>query len=411
VKAAAWLCAGAVLLAGCGGAASTSAGATSSSPGPALSTAAAGSWRTADSGTRQTLYDVACLSALRCEAVGAAGTILGTADGGLTWRAQANPLKDSRQILYDIACAPPGSCYVIARPDTILVTHDGGATWSSHVLPLGVPGTDLTNQGCVTGEGPEMAGVHALCRLGLLDVACVSARVCYAVGSAYQSYGGYTIPRTQHVAPSSIWLTRDGGASWTRQPIPLGVVCNGDCDTPYPYPLEWVTCLGTGLCRAGGGNFLCSVCGFVYAVLVTRGLDEPWACSLSGANCAWFGADAADCPTSTFCYGVQTTDPLLCCNYSSSFGNGTTIERSTDGGVDWAGIGPAVNRSVFNDIACPAALTCYLAGSDGAIARITNGTTYTAQPSPTTSNLYGITCTDTTVCYAAGDDGTILVRR
>jgi photosystem II stability/assembly factor-like uncharacterized protein len=411
VKATVWLCAGAVLVAGCGGAASTSSVSTSSSPCPSVTSAPVGGWRAVHSCTRQTLYDVACLSALRCEAVGAAGTILATADGGLTWRAQANPLQGSRQILYQIACAPPGSCYVIARPDTILVTHDGGATWSSHVLPVGVPpGADLTSQTCVTGA-PNLAGVYALCRLGLLDIACVSARVCYAVGSTSQSYGGYPISSTQHVAPSSIWLTRDGGASWTRQSIPLGVVCNGDCAQLYFYPLEWVTCLGSGLCRAGGGNFLCSNCGFVNAVLVTRGLDEPWACSLPGANCAWFALDAADCPTSTLCYGVQTTDPLLCCNYSSSFGNGTTVGRSTDGGVNWDGIGPAVNRSVLNDIACPAALTCYLAGSDGAIARITNGTTYTAQASPTTSNLYGITCTDTTACYAVGDHGTILIYR
>jgi len=66
---------------------------------------------------------------------------------------------------------------------------------------------------------------------------------------------------------------------------------------------------------------------------------------------------------------------------------------------------------VFNDITCPAALTCYLAGSHGAIARITNGTRFTAQASPTISNLYGISCTDTTVCYAVGDNGTILIRR
>ena len=97
------------------------------------------------------LYDVACLSALRCEAVGAAGTILSTGDGGRTWRAQANPLRGSSTPLYAIACAAPSSCYVIARPDTIVVTHDGGASWSRHVLPVGVSGADLTDQACLSG--------------------------------------------------------------------------------------------------------------------------------------------------------------------------------------------------------------------------------------------------------------------
>ena len=178
------LCAAAVVLAGCGGGvAGAQASAGPSTPVTGSAQAGAGTWRTENSGTRQRLYDVACLSALRCEAVGAAGTIVATADGGRTWRAQANPLRGSSTPLYAIACAGPGSCYVIARPDTILVTHDGGAFWSRHVLPVGVSGTDLTDPACLPAYTP-IAGRAALCRLGLLDIACVSARVCEAVATA-----------------------------------------------------------------------------------------------------------------------------------------------------------------------------------------------------------------------------------
>jgi photosystem II stability/assembly factor-like uncharacterized protein len=63
---------------------------------------------------------------------------------------------------------------------------------------------------------------------------------------------------------------------------------------------------------------------------------------------------------------------------------------------------------VLNAIACPAALTCYLAGSGGSIAAITNGTTLTAQRTPTARDLYGVGCADPASCYAVGDDGTIL---
>jgi hypothetical protein len=63
---------------------------------------------------------------------------------------------------------------------------------------------------------------------------------------------------------------------------------------------------------------------------------------------------------------------------------------------------------VLNDIACPAALTCYLAGSHGSIARITNGTTLSAQLTPTARDLYGIGCAGPATCYAVGDNGTIL---
>lgn len=63
---------------------------------------------------------------------------------------------------------------------------------------------------------------------------------------------------------------------------------------------------------------------------------------------------------------------------------------------------------MLNAIACPAALTCYLAGSGGSIARITNGTTVIAQRTPTTRDLYGIGCAGPSTCYAVGDDGLIL---
>ena len=400
------LCAAAMVLAGCyGGAAGAQASAGQSTPVTGSSQAGAGTWRTENSGTRQRLYDVACLSALRCEAVGAAGTIVATADGGRTWRAQANPLRGSSTPLYAIACAGPGSCYVIARPDVILVTHDGGTSWSRHVLPVGVSGADLTDQACLPAYTP-VAGRPALCRLGLLDIACVSARVCYAAATAPPAYDTTTpVPKTPHPAASSIWLTRDGGTSWTRQSIPPGVACNGDCQSGlYGYPLEWVTCLSSGLCRAGGGDLLdCGHCGFAYAALVTHGPGQPWKCVDSGATCGG-GPDAADCPTSTGCYGVQSTNPFGGPN------GGVNVYRSSDGGAGWDQIGPQQgwSSSVLNAIACPAALTCYLAGSGGSIARITNRTTLTAQRTPTTRDLYGIGCFGPATCYAVGDKGTIL---
>jgi photosystem II stability/assembly factor-like uncharacterized protein len=108
----------------------------------------------------------------------------------------------------------------------------------------------------------------------------------------------------------------------------------------------------------------------------------------------------ADCPTSTRCYGVDSTNPF---DVLDNF-----VFRSSDGGADWQQVGPNWTRSVLNDIACAAALTCYVAGSRGSIARITNGTTVTAQRTPTARDLYGIGCAGPAACYAVGDNGTIL---
>jgi hypothetical protein len=205
-----------------------------------------------------------------------------------------------------------------------------------------------------------------------LRAACSSVG-CVATGPL--GYDDFPLPPGPHPAGSSIWLTRDGGASWTAQSIPPGAACNGDCTRAlYGYPLEWVSCLSSALCRAGGG-----FCGSTDAVLVTHGPGQPWACVRAATACAWDSPDAADCPTSTGCYGLESTDP---------YDTNAVVLRSADGGTDCVGVGPEWASAVPNDIACPAALTCYLAGTRGTIAGITNGTTVTAQPTPTVA-----TCT------------------
>jgi photosystem II stability/assembly factor-like uncharacterized protein len=363
------------------------------------------------------LYAVACLSALRCEAVGAAGTIVSTEDGGATWRAQANPLQGSAKILYRIACEAPSSCYVIARPDTILVTHDGGATWSSHVLPRAGAGANLTDQGCLEGNNADIRGRPALCRLGLLDIACVSARICYAVATAPAGYYG-PISGAPAGPPNSIWMSSDGGTSWARQSVPPGVECTeGACGKElYTYPLEWISCLGSGLCRAGGGYFGgCGACGYVYAVVTVTRPGAPWTmltcpeprlpCFRSidpSAHGAPFAPDAGDCPTSARCYGLRSTSP---------FDPGNGMNWSADGGELWLAGEPSGAGSLRTAIACPAAQICYTVGDQGTITRTVNGTAFAADGRPTSHDLYGITCVAAAICYAVGDNGTVVARR
>jgi hypothetical protein len=255
------------------------------------------------------------------------------------------------------------------------------------------------------------------CRLGLLDIACVSASICYAVatGPAGYFYGPIPVPG-QAGPPNAIWMTSDGGTSWAQQPHPPGVGCEaGDCgNLLYHYPLEWISCLGSGLCRAGGGYFGgCGNCGLVYAVVASARPGAPWTmltCTQAPAPCnkalaamhpfppgMSFSPDAGACPTSARCYGV-----------SLFAGNG--VAWSADGGELWLE-GPSGASSVRNAIACPAARTCYTAGDRGTITRTVNGTAWVADGRPTTRDLYGLTCVDAVTCYAVGDSGTIVARQ
>jgi Photosynthesis system II assembly factor YCF48 len=365
------------------------AGCATSAPASSAPSAAASAASNAESGTTSTLYDVGCLTASRCFAVGDAGTLLATTDGGRTWSREASPAGAAGAApLYRIACVAPASCYVIARPGTILVTHDAGAHWAARALPVNVPG--LAQAGCVVGDASNPQG-EVPCRLGLLDISCPSALTCYAVATGA---GGWdTSPLSRGAGPgSSLWLTRDGGATWTSQPLPRGVVCNGDCSsTPYGYPLEWVSCAPSGPCWAGGNQLIGSHEGFAAAWLTTPAPGGSWRLEPGPVS------DVGACPTSAGCYAV---------NNSSPFGDGSSVSRY----AATAQNGPSVtvpNGLVINDIACPAARTCYTAGAGGVILLTTNGTTFTPVKTSVRATLNGITCVTASDCYAVGAAGTI----
>jgi Photosynthesis system II assembly factor YCF48 len=371
---------------------------TSLAPAPAAATTTA-TWHTEHSGTTRTLYDAGCLTATRCFAVGDAATLLATTNGGRTWRREKIPAKAP---LYRVACAPPASCYVVARPGTIWVTHDAGAHWAARALPVHVPGLALP--GCVVGTPTAPQG-EAPCRLGLLDISCPSARTCYAVATDPAGFTPRPVSTTNPGPGSSLWLTRNGGASWTRQPIPSGVRCDGDCtNARYGYPLEWVSCAPGGPCWAGGNQLVGGHEGFASALLVAPAPGRPWrlqpGCP-AASGCSEPVTDLGACPASTLCYTV---------NNSSPFADRSTVIIYSAAGRP----GPAVtvpNGFVINAIACPATRTCYTAGTKGTITRTADGTRFVPVKAPARENLNGITCVSPCACYAVGDAGAIEALR
>ena len=113
--------------------------------------------------------------------------------------------------------------------------------------------------------------------------------------------------------------------------------------------------------------------------------------------------DAADCPASTRCYGVDSTNP---------FGEpDISVYRSADGGSGWQQVGPDWTRSVLNDIACLRRADL-LPGRNPRIDRPDHERDHlAAQRTPTARDQYGIGCACPRACYAVGDGGTILALR
>ena len=124
--------------------------------------------------TTQDLAGVAFADASDGWAVGAAGTILHTSDGGATWTPQsATPA--TTQDLTGVAFADASDGWAVGAAGTILHTSDGGATW--------------TPQSATPATTQDLAGV------AFADVSDG-----WAVGAA-----------------GTILHTSDGGATWTPQ--------------------------------------------------------------------------------------------------------------------------------------------------------------------------------------------------
>jgi photosystem II stability/assembly factor-like uncharacterized protein len=323
--------------------------------------AAAGPWHVQNSGATRPLFDVACTGATRCYAVGEAGTIRSTTNGGATWKRQPNPLESTSTALVRIACPAAGTCYAIGRPRTVLVTHNGGSTWALHTFALSANVT-------------------------LSAVACLNAATCYIVGGPYTAF---------LITGAIVLLTTNGGATWTKQSIPPTVPCQNCGQSTVGYPLNWVTCLPNHLCRAGGIKFMDSHSGFTQAAILTLAPAAPWPLLTSN-----FTPSLATCPSVSRCYGVLTENP---------FAQPIKVWISVDGGVSWAQRKNPTPR-VLNGISCPSTVTCDAVGNTGSIIRTTNGNTFFSESSPTFRNLYGITCATAVRCVAVGNKGAIVAR-
>ena len=131
-------------------------------------------WQSGTSGSSNALNGVACTPGT-CTAVGAAGTILTSADGGATWTSRTSGTTNS---LSAVAC-PSATCYAAGGAtgvSTLLKSTDGGQTWSPQTTNSAQP---------------------------LAAVACFDASNCVAGGTA------------------GTVVTTSDGANWTQVGNPL----------------------------------------------------------------------------------------------------------------------------------------------------------------------------------------------
>jgi len=319
--------------------------------------------------TGTTLNDICVIDALTAVAVGEAGLILRTNDGGLTWFTQNSGTVYSLDgVSFSDANTGTvvGNGVAVTHGPTILRTTDGGATWVS-----------------------QQSGDPSCC---LLAVDFTDADAGTAVG------------------PGGILRTTDGGDSWTRQlRNPVGGVvdvCFTDADT------------GTAV---GGGGL----------ILRTTNGGNTWVPQTSTTTRDLFSVHFADGSNGIIVGGyytvLRTTDgganwveyvgpykTLLDVHLSDAYtgtavGKDGVIYRTNTGGATWypqnSGTASTLHRvDFFNQ------LTGMAVGGSGTILRTTDGgaTWINSRTAVTGNDLRGVYFTSTNIGIVVGVTGTIL---
>lgn len=219
------------------------------------------------SGAAPEISAISCSSTSVCELLAIAGPgkpeILGTSNGGTTWKAQSVP--KSAYTLNTISCPSTTTCYVAAEGESapeVLMTANGGKSWTVQHLPSAMYGafgiSCHANTTCeVVGDtdtGSLPAGYIVGTTTGgkswkvqsppvgegkVYSVSCASATVCVAGG-----LGAITGGKASGTS-SAIIGTRDGGAVWTSRIAPSGVIVDTSIACPTPSVCEGVGELDT----------------------------------------------------------------------------------------------------------------------------------------------------------------------
>lgn len=285
----------------------------------------------AASGRPPTAIDaVSCATASSCVAVGGAGGIEMSNDGGRTWKKAAAPTP---HFLYGVACPSTGHCLVAGDAGTVLVTMDGAEKWRKVKTGVHVPLSSIAcsdRQRCTAvGDGDTVITTanggsrwkESFAGTGVLDgVACDSSSECTAVTSAATGD-----------------LTTSNGRTWTSISVPFSVL-------DALSPMNGIGCR-SGTCVSVGGRGL---------LAVSSNGGATWSVGQSGTT---VNLESVSCASASVCVAV---------------GAGGTILATADGGATWSA-DTSPTRETLLGVVCPTTTTCVAVGSGGTVVTTSDG--------------------------------------
>jgi photosystem II stability/assembly factor-like uncharacterized protein len=183
------------------------------------------SWEPQTSGSGQHLFSVDFVDAQYGVAVGDFGAILVTTDGGEHWR---DHTLSRDVVLYDVAMVDRTRGWIAGEMGTVLTTADGGESWTEQD-----PGVQKTLFGVYFADAQHgwLVGIDALIlrtadggetwqvQNGSTEIRGLEQ---VGFGQAYDNPSLYAIGVVGDLGVAvgeigAIYLSRDGGQTWTRQ--------------------------------------------------------------------------------------------------------------------------------------------------------------------------------------------------
>lgn len=313
------------------------------------------------------LEGVSAVDADTCWAVGYAGTVLKTGDGGKSWRAQD---PGTREHLMGVAALDADTALIAGKGGIVLKTVDGGETWVKKE----------------SGTSEDLEAITAL-----------DDRTAWAVG-----YHG------------TILKTGDGGESWQRQASGTDVVLEGvaPADGNVAWACGWY---GTLLNTSDGGATWQAVTDYTtpwggwtsfYAisatgpencwvmgdrlVLWTGDGGRSWSARGGGADYGLVGMAAMDADTAWVC------------------GGGGAISKTVNGGEEWSGQDTG-SRDTIARMSVVDGDTVFAVGSSGALLRTSDGgLSWERGSSGPTPRIADVSAVDPRTAWAVGERGPVL---
>lgn len=351
-----------------------------------------------------TLRDVSFANPLSGTAVGDAGTIIRTTDGGQSWmRLRSGTSED----LWGVSFTDEFHGIAVGANGAVVRTTDGGETWITRSInsintlrsvtftdaSTGVAVEDLGRVFRTTDGGDTWSQLPSPGIFGLLGVAFTDANTGTAVG-----FNG------------SILRTTNGGSQWLMQ---------NSGTTQHLFAVFFAT-PELGYAVGTGGVILRTINGGTTWSNLTTGTFQPlysvsFADSLRGAAVGLPGTNyrTTDGGLTWFSQSSGTEDFLWKVEFVNdgigfAVGNNGTIMSSSDGGSQWYTQSSGTTNSLFG--VCFTDVNRGTAVGDlGRIVRTVNGgTTWVQQASGTTRSLWSVSFSDALLGLAVGNTGTIL---